>query len=136
MAMNRRTLVLGTGAALAALTLTAPVITYADDWVLLGSQSVAFVQSRAVIPVTFLRGSFTHIQLRVSDNAIYINDLVVNFTLGQASTLPVRNRIAAGTRTREIDLPGNRRLIRSVELLYRSEPSRAGRARVEVWGRR
>jgi hypothetical protein len=130
--LTRRAFMRGSMAALA----MAPNALWAATWKLLGSRSVLLQADVDVIPVTFLQGTFTHLQLRVRGNGVYINSMVVTFTNGQTQSLPVRNFIPAGGQTRQIDLPGNRRFIRGVELRYRSQANARGRATVQLWGRK
>ena len=89
-----------------------------------------------MLPVTFLAGAFTHLQLRVNGNAVYMNELRVRFSNAEWATLPVRSRIRDGGQTRAIALPGARRYISLIQLRYRSVPNSRGRATVEVWGQR
>lgn len=105
------------------------------DWELLGRQSVGFVVDRDVVKVGRQDGDFRKIQLRVKKNAIEMLDLKVVYGNGQTDDIPVREHIRAGGETRVIDLKGGERFIRSVQLIYRSQPSFRGEAVVEVWGR-
>jgi hypothetical protein len=61
--------------------------------------------------------------------------VVVHFDNGEDHELQIRNRIPDRGRTRMIDLPGERRRIRSVEFWYSKEDRRT-RPRVQLWGRR
>lgn len=78
-------------------------------------------------------GAFRAIQLRVTGGAIRFDRLVVNYGNGTQEQIPIRNRIAAGSRTRVIDLPGERRIIRSVDMWYGKERW-ATRPRVTLYG--
>jgi hypothetical protein len=50
--------------------------------------------------------------------------------------LPIRFHIAKGGESRAIDLRGRDRVIRRIELAYRSVRDGDGRAVVEAWGMR
>ena len=63
-------------------------------------------------------GKFRAIQLRVSEGDVEFDRVLVHFGNGTQEELPVRYRIPAGESTRAIDLPGDRRVIESVELWY------------------
>ncbi len=123
------------GLAVSALACLTPTAVLAASWKLLGRRTVLLVNDTDVIPVTFLQGAFTHLQLKVRDNGVYINSCIVTFSNRQTMNLPVRAFIPAGGQSRQIDLPGNRRFISSIVLNYRSQPNSRGRATVEVWGR-
>jgi hypothetical protein len=101
----------------------------------LGCQSVGFIADRDSIAVGRAEGRFTAIQLRVSKNAIEMRDLKVIYANGELDDLQVRSSIPDGGQTRWIDLRGNKRAIRSIELSYASRPNFKGQARVCVYGR-
>lgn len=137
---NRRPRIAGVRALMQGIMLGAALLLASEclaaTWELLGTRTVRLIGDRDVIVVTALRGTFTHIQLRVSGNAIFMNDLEVTFSNGQKIDVPVRFLIPDGGQTRAINLPGIRRFIRTIELRYRSVPNSNGRATVEVWGRK
>ena len=85
---------------------------------LLGEANVDGAVDHDNIVVTAARGSFRAIQLRVVNNAVRFQRVVVHFGNGQSETLSIASRIRAGGATRIIDLPGDRRVIQSVELWY------------------
>jgi hypothetical protein len=104
-------------------------------WQLLGHASVGFLRDRDTIHVGRDDGDFSQIQLRVRDNTVHFDDLKVVYGNGRVDDIPIRSEIRAGGQTRVIDLKGNDRIIRRVELVYRSRPSFRGQAVVELWGR-
>ena len=81
------------------------------------------------------RGSFRGLQFGVKGGAIEFQRVVVHFENGGDTDLPIRERIDDRGRTRVIDLPGDRRRIRSIEFWYSKEGWRS-RPMVNVWGRR
>jgi hypothetical protein len=80
-------------------------------------------------------GRFRSIQLRVENAPIEFDHVVVHYENGGNEELRVRQVIRAGEHTRDIDLNGNRRNIRSVELWYGKAAPRSGRPRVTLYGR-
>ena len=81
------------------------------------------------------RGGFRAILFEVQGGAIEFNRVVVHFENGEDHRVDVRDRIRAGERTRAIDLPGDRRNIRSVELWYEKGRWRT-RPTLKLYGRR
>lgn len=77
---------------------------------------------------------FRSLQLEVRGGAIEFQRVVVHFDNGADHALDIRYRIPDGGRTREIDLPGDRRRIRSVEFWYSKEGWRS-RPYVNLYGR-
>jgi len=78
-------------------------------------------------------GRFARIMLVVTDSDLELRDLVVHFGNGQRWSPGMRHAFREGSRSRAIDLPGNVRFIKRVELVYGNLPG-GGRARVELWG--
>jgi len=80
-------------------------------------------------------GSFRAILLEVRDGAIEFKRVVVHFENGADHDMNIRERIPSGGRTRAIDLPGDRRRIRSVELWY-EKANWKRRPSVKLYGQR
>jgi hypothetical protein len=101
-------------------------------WERLGCQKVGFLADKDVIRVGRGEGRFKSIRLQVSDNKVYMNDLKVVYSNGEPDDIPVRSEIRAGGQTRALDLRGERRAIKAIEMKYRSQPSFKGQATVCV----
>lgn len=80
-------------------------------------------------------GSFRAILLEVRDGAVEFNRVVVHFENGGDHDVNIRERIPSGGRTRAIDLPGDRRKIRNVELWY-EKANWKRRPTVRLYGQR
>jgi hypothetical protein len=80
-------------------------------------------------------GSFRAIQLRISGGDVNFERVIVRYGDGSQEEIPVRSRIPNGGRTRVIDLPGARRIIRSVDLWY-SKDRWTRRPKVTLYGLR
>ena len=99
---------------------------------------------RDVIAVTAAKGTFKRIQLRVKGRAVHFLDLKVVYGNGETHDVKIRKLIPKGGETRAIDLPGKNRIIRKVELTYRSAAKKKnkgkknapGKAHVRLFGRR
>jgi hypothetical protein len=86
--------------------------------VYLGEAHVDGAADHDRIVVTGARGEFRAIQFRVENAAIDFNRVVVHFGNGTSEPIALRHRIAAGQETRMVDLPGDRRVIQSIEFWY------------------
>ncbi len=91
---------------------------YGERWDYLGSAHVDGDQDHDNIHVGRHDGRFRAIQLRVSGGEIFFERVLVHYGNGQTEELVIRDRIPSGGATRAIDLPGDRRVIGSVELWY------------------
>ena len=103
-------------------------------WEQLGCQKVGFTADKDVIKVGRDEGKFKSIRLSVSGNKVHMMDLKVIYANGQPDDIQVRQEIRAGSHTRPLDLRGERRAIRQIEMIYRSQPNFRGQATVCVEG--
>jgi hypothetical protein len=87
-------------------------------WDYLGDAHVDGAQDHDSIHVGRHDGRFRAIQLRVEGGEVFFEKVIVHFHNGSHEELLIRDRIPAGGQTRAIDLPGERRVIESVELWY------------------
>jgi len=101
----------------------------------LGCRNVGFLTDRDTIAVGSADGRFSAIKLTVKGNAIEMLDLKVIYGNGNPDDLQVRSNIPQGGETRWIDLKGGKRVIRQIQMVYRSQPSFKGQATVCAYGR-
>jgi len=87
-------------------------------WDFLGEARVDGKVDHDVIKVGASKGMYRGIQLKVAGGAIEFGKVTVHFGNGTSENLDIREKIPAGGKTRVIDLPGERRVIQSVEFYY------------------
>lgn len=104
-------------------------------WQELGCQKVGFFADRDTIRVGRDEGNFSAIQLRVSGATVYMQELKVIYNRGSPDSIPIRAQIRQGGETRPLDLRGERRTIKLIELSYGSKPSARGQPVVCAYGR-
>ena len=102
-------------------------------WVKLGEREVNCKYDHDKITVGRYEGTFTKLTLYVEKSEIELLDFEITFGNGERFHPEVKHFFREGTRTRVIDLPGDKRIIRDINLRYKNLPG-GGRARVEVWG--
>lgn len=105
-----------------------------NGWELLGRREVDFKGDRDRIDVGRSEGKFRQLRFTVKGGSIEIRDMVVTFGDGKKFSPNVRHHFDEKSSSRVIDLPGDRRVIKSVEFVYRSTNPRAGKATVSVYG--
>jgi hypothetical protein len=110
----------------------APVVESRADWTRLGERWVDGVSDRDVIHVGAREGRYRRIMIVVENSALEMRDVVVTFGDGERFSPPTRLVFAENSRSRIIDLPGDARVIRSVEFRYGNLPG-GGRAEAELW---
>jgi hypothetical protein len=102
-------------------------------WVKLGEREVNGKVDHDRIEVGKADGKFTKLTLYVEKSDLELLDFEVTFGNKEKWHPEVRHVFKEGSRTRVIDLPGDERMIKSIDLKYKNLPG-GGRARVEVWG--
>jgi hypothetical protein len=109
---------------------------WADDWVLLGTRTVALSADRDVINVGSGEGLFKALRLTVRDKGVQFERIVVEFRNGRTVETAFHEFVAAGVTTRAFNLPGRDRIIRKIVFYYTTRPGTLDRAVVEAWGLR
>lgn len=107
-----------------------------EKWELLGSQKVGFRVERDTIEVGRDRGRYKSLVLVAKNNDVFIKKIKVEFANGERQEIRIDDRLRDGERTRAIDLEGEARVIKAIELVYRARPGFQGKALVEVYGER
>src|SRR3981081_1310603 len=102
------------------LAVVSPVA-HAKHWVMLGTAHVDKSEDHKTIHVGSEAGQFNSIQLRVSGGAGEFQRVIVHCGAGSKEELADAERVRSGGKTRELNLPGERRTIDSVELRYSKE---------------
>ena len=120
--------------ALAAMSFTS-LSGNAGPWELLGSRKVNYAADHDEIVVTRAEGLFTALQIKVKRGPVNMHRIVVHYGNGEKEEIELRNNFQAGSESRVIDLPGNKRVIRKVDFLYDTKNLAQRKAVVELWGR-
>lgn len=103
------------------------------DWELLGQQTIGFNVDRSVVEISD-PDAMRRIQLRVKDHDVEVLDLKVVYGDGATDDIDVDKKIRAGKK-KGFKLTTGKKPIKSVELVYKSDPNEKGSAVVEVWGK-
>ena len=107
-----------------------------NGWTKLGERAVQGGRrgDRDKIIVGRNEGKFRKLMLVVVDSDLEMIELTVKFGRGREFRPEVNQFFRENTRTRAIDLPGDDRVIKSVDFRYRNLPG-TGRAKVQVWAK-
>ncbi|MCA0238339.1 MAG: DUF2541 family protein [Bacteroidetes bacterium] len=122
-------------AALVTMSFTSLPSSDARPWELLGVKKVNYGLDRDEIDVTASEGMFTGLKLKVKHSPINMHRLAVHFGNGEVQEFDLRENFRAGSESRILDLPGNRRVIRKIVIWYDTKNLAVGKGMVEVWGR-
>jgi hypothetical protein len=108
------------------------------DWVLLGQKAVNFKVDRDVIVVShpedwYKDRAFRRLHLVAESNDIHLMSMRLVYMNGSDESFPVDRLIRDG-QDQPVDLRGERKYLKRVELVYHSRPSFDGRAVMKVYG--
>ena len=101
-------------------------------WVKLGERSVDGKFDKDKIAVS-TKDRFSKLTLVVENSDMELLDFEVTFLNGETFHPDAKHYFKEGSRTRVIDLPGDQRIIKEINLKYKNVKG-GGKASVEVWG--
>jgi len=104
-------------------------------WELLGVRKINHGLDRDEIIVTRAEGVFSAVQLRIKRSPINMHKLAIHYGNGEVDEIELRENYRAGSQSRVIDLPGNKRIIQKVVLWYDTKNLARGKGVVELWGK-
>jgi hypothetical protein len=119
----------------ALVALAAMSFTTMGPWELLGARKVNYAVDQDEIVVTRAEGVFSAIQLKVKRGPVNMHKLVIHYGNGEKEEIELRENFRAGSTSRVIDLPGNKRIIKRVSFLYDTKNLSNRKAVVELWGK-
>lgn len=105
-------------------------------WEFLGARVVDFGADHDGIDCRG-EGRFTAFQVEVENGDLEMFDIVVTFGNGDRESIKTRFTFSEDTRTRTIDLPGNKRFVKRIDFFYKSiKATKDGKATINVYGKR
>jgi hypothetical protein len=105
-------------------------------WVKLGKVTATHAADHDTIRVEGRNDDFRKLKFRVSDSPLNLHRIIVTYDNGGSERLEVRENIPKGGETRDIDLQGGKRSIRTIEFWYDTRGLFNGKADVTAYGRR
>ncbi len=102
--------------------------------VMFGYQDVGFLVDRDVIKVGGSVGKFDGLRFRVLKNDVHINSAKIAYLDGSTEDIAIDTNVKANTRTKWVEIKGEDKFIKEIQLNYRSKANFKGQARVEVSG--
>lgn len=102
---------------------------------LLGAATIDLAAERASIPVTLTSGQVDRVRLHVPDNNVFIEDVRLEYTVGDPDLLMVGADLRAGARSRWLEVKPDRTL-KEVHVGFRGRAGLVASARLELHGER
>jgi hypothetical protein len=106
------------------------------SWEKLGKVTATHNSDHDKIKVEGRNDDFRKLKFRVSDSPLNMHRVVVTYDDGAPESLEVRQEIPKGGETRDIDLKGGKRSIRTIEFWYDTKGLLNGKADVTAYGQR
>ncbi len=106
------------------------------SWEKLGRVTATHSADHDKIKVEGRHDDFRKLKFRVSDSPLNMHRVVVTYDDGAPESLEVRQEIPKGGETRDIDLKGGQRSIRTIEFWYDTKGLLNGKADVTAYGQR
>jgi hypothetical protein len=103
-------------------------------WEYLGEANVDGQRDHDNIVVTAAKGEYRAIQIRVEKAPIEFDRVIVHYRDGVSEPIHIRKVIPNGGQTRAIDLPGDRRIIESVEFWYSRASISSRKPKIRLFG--
>jgi len=98
------------------------------SWEKLGRVTATHGADHDKIKVEGRNDDFRKLKFRVSDSPLNMHRIIVTYDNGGAERLEVRENIPKGGETRDIDLQGGKRSIRTIEFWYDTQGLLNGKA--------
>lgn len=105
-----------------------------DNWRELGSVKAGHNGDHDRIDINGPHDSFRKLKFRVSNSPLNMKKMVVTYDGGAPENIEVRNNIPKGGESREIDLRGGKRNLKSVEFWFETQGILNGKAEVTLYG--
>ncbi len=106
------------------------------SWEKLGKVTATHGADHDKIKVEGRNDDFRKLKFKVSDSPLNMHKVVVTYDSGAPESLDVRENIAKDSETRDIDLKGGKRSIRTIEFWYDTKGLLNGKADVTAYGQR
>ncbi|HEU0031616.1 MAG TPA: hypothetical protein VFQ53_13345 [Kofleriaceae bacterium] len=103
-------------------------------WTLLGERTVDGNVDHDRIEVARYEGKFRKLSIVVLDSDLQLLDFDVKMGRGPSFHPSLRHQFKEGSRSRVIDLPGDDRVIKWIDLKYKNVAG-GGRAKIQVWAK-
>lgn len=104
-----------------------------EHWLNLGASRLIGASTESMIQADTSRGTVCAIRLHTSQ-AINLQQATIHFSNHQSMRVPLEAHLGADSYTRVLSLPGTRRRVESVSLIYERPSSPDAVPEVRIWG--
>ncbi len=106
-----------------------------SDWTKIGQKDVDFHMDHDRIVASGKGGKFREIHMSVANAPIKFSKVVITYKNGESQTLDFLQDVQVGHETRSINIEGNGRVIKYIDVWYETDSLGGKKARVTAYGR-
>jgi len=103
-------------------------------WKFMGEKLVNDRLDHDMIMITAVKGDLKALQIRVRGSSVDFHKVIIVYGNGRRQEVIMRNTIGPRGASRQIDLIGDERIVRSVEFWYDANTVRGRKALVRLYG--
>jgi len=104
-------------------------------WVKIGFRTVSITADHDEIIVKQKKGFYTKLKFKIVKAPLFVHNVKVVFGNGEFRSITFNKKFKAGTESKVIDLPGNKRIIKKIIMNYKTPKNINGRAVALVFGK-
>ena len=106
-----------------------------NDWTVLGKKHVSKGADHDVLMVTYRKGTFNKLKLKVTKSPVHITNIKVVYANGNSEKISINKNFSKGEFSKSYDLIGKNRIIKKIVFNYRTKLFAKGRANIIVFGK-
>ena len=105
-----------------------------DKWIALGSGAASRASSSAYIPADASKGTVCQIRFGVETSQLELEQVIIHFSNSQSMRVPSVQTITPNSSSTAIPLPGMRRSVSGVDIVYKIHNPAAPAPVLKLWG--
>lgn len=105
------------------------------DWELLGEKNINLSLEADVLKLGAKEGVFTHLKFKILRQPVFIHHITVVYGNGQEDRKVIKRKFKAGSESAAINLSGNKRIIKKIKFLYKTNKKANKKANIVIFGK-
>ncbi|MFK8037854.1 MAG: hypothetical protein AB8B74_06160 [Crocinitomicaceae bacterium] len=105
------------------------------DWELIGEKNINLALESDVLHLGAKEGVFTKLKFKILKQPVFIHHITVVYGNGQEDRKVLKRKFKAGAESPAIDLPGNKRIIKKIKFLYKTNKKAKRKANIIIFGK-
>lgn len=106
-----------------------------NEWEVLGEKKINLSLESDVFKLGAKEGRYSALKFKILNQSVYIHHIKIEYGNGEEDIKLIKRKVKAGGSTGSIDLPGNKRIIKNIKFLYKTNRKAKRRATIVVLGK-